>query len=86
MNTNSNDLHEEAGHGNRRGRGVLIAGFIVLVAIAALVATSVAGHPAGSPQTTEVAAPSATADIPYLPEQFESQSKAMEPAVPAATF
>lgn len=69
-----------------RGRGLFVAGFIIMVAIAALVATSVTGNSAGSTQTPTAAAPAATADIPYLPEQFESQSRAMEPATPAATF
>lgn len=69
---------------NGSGRGLLVAGLIVLLAIAALIATSVTGHSAGS--TRAQAAPAATADIPYLPEQFEIQMRAAEPAAPAATF
>jgi hypothetical protein len=81
---------EQAEHSRKGDRGVLVLGFIVVVTMAALVATSVAGTPnMGSPipiVSTPTAPTTSSTEIPYFPAQFYAQPQPEEPAVPVASF
>lgn len=82
METQRFDLKQETAPAKGGDRSLLVGGLVVLVTIAALIATSVAGTSTAVPAVPTAAAP----EVPYFPAQFETQSQAAEPATPVATF